>query len=190
MTANAASDDPFDLAKLRVSQEFLETTSVKKLLTTVPVRRPGPQEFFRSHRSPAYRDTFAFLEFKEDREIYLVNLPAVPELQTECYIATLFTVMNRSGVLSMWPVRVPSANGGRALEWHTSAAEAAHRSMTRWIKMKANIDLRAYELFESESTIAEPQWPDLTFEEIYRIAFKDGPITSLDHPAVKRLRGG
>ena len=38
---NAVSDDPFDLAKLRVSQDFLETTNVKKLLTTVPIRKPG-----------------------------------------------------------------------------------------------------------------------------------------------------
>lgn len=41
LVENAASDDPFDLAKLRVSQDFFETTNVKKLLTTVPVRKPA-----------------------------------------------------------------------------------------------------------------------------------------------------
>ena len=41
----AASDDPFDLARLRISPEMLETTSVKKLLTTVPVRKPIAQDF-------------------------------------------------------------------------------------------------------------------------------------------------
>jgi hypothetical protein len=39
------SDDPFDLARLRVSQDFLAATPVKRLLTTVPVRKPGPQDF-------------------------------------------------------------------------------------------------------------------------------------------------
>jgi hypothetical protein len=88
---SAVSDDPFDLAKLRVSQDFLETTNVKKLLTTVPIRKPATQDFVRVHPSPQYRETLALLELKEDREIYIVNLAAVPELQTECFIATLFT---------------------------------------------------------------------------------------------------
>jgi len=35
LVENAASDDPFDLSKLRVSQDFLESTNVRKLLTTV-----------------------------------------------------------------------------------------------------------------------------------------------------------
>ena len=37
---SAVSDDPYDLEQLKVDQDFLETTNVKKLLTTVPVRNP------------------------------------------------------------------------------------------------------------------------------------------------------
>jgi hypothetical protein len=122
----AISDDPFDLSKLRVSQDFLESTNVKKLLTTVPIRKPGPQDFFRVHPSPQYRETLAFVELKEDRETYIANLAAVPELQTECFRATLFTAITRTNVLFMWPVRVPAAEG-RVNGWHTSAADAAQR---------------------------------------------------------------
>ena len=61
--------------------------------------------------------------------------------------------------------------------------------MTRWIRVKANMSLRAYEIFEAESAIPDPVWPDLSFEAIYRIAFKDRLITSPDHPVIKRLRG-
>jgi len=185
---NAASDDPFDLEKLRVSQDFLETTPVKKLLTTVPVRRPGPQEFFRVNPSPDYRETLAFLELKEDREVYIVNLAAVPELQAEAYIATLFTAISRTNVLFMWPVRVPAADG-RVNEWHKSAADAAQRAMRSWVKMKSNMSLRAYEIFEAVGSYPEPEWPDLSFEAIYRIAFRDRLISSPDHPVLKRLRG-
>ena len=99
LVENATSDDPFDLAKLRVSQDFLETTNVKKLLTTVPIRKPAAQDFVRVHPSPQYRELLALLELKEDREIYIVNLTAVPELQVECYIATLFTAISRTGVI-------------------------------------------------------------------------------------------
>lgn len=37
--------DPFaDLGKLRLSQDFAATVGVKKLLTTVPVRKPTGQD--------------------------------------------------------------------------------------------------------------------------------------------------
>ena len=34
--------DPFDPENLRLDQSFAETAGVKKLLTTVPVRKPNP----------------------------------------------------------------------------------------------------------------------------------------------------
>jgi hypothetical protein len=37
--------------------------------------------------------------------------------------------------------------------------------------------------------MAEPVWPDLSFQELVRIAYRDRMITSLDHAVVKRLRG-
>jgi hypothetical protein len=186
----AASDDPFDLAKLRVNPEFLEGASVKKLLTTVPVRKPGSQDFVRVHPSPSYRETLAFLELKDEREVYVVNLTAVPELQAECFIATLFVAISRTGVLFLWPVRVPAVDG-RSNEWHTSAATAAQHAMTRWIRVKANMSLRAYEIFEADSAIPDPIWPEnLSFEALYRIAFRDRLINSVEHPVIRRLRGG
>jgi hypothetical protein len=48
--APAAAPDLFDdLANLRLSQAFAETGGVKKLLRTVPVRKPHPQDFIRVH---------------------------------------------------------------------------------------------------------------------------------------------
>src|SRR3954452_13311756 len=162
--------------------------SVKKLLTTVPVRKPGPQDFFRVHPSAKYREILAFVELKEDREVYIANLTAIPELQAECYIATLFTAMTRTNVLFMWPVRVPAADG-RVNGWYQSAATAAQYAMKSWVRIKSNMGLSAYEIFEAESSIPDPNWPDLSFEAIYRIAFKDRLINSPSHPVLKRLRG-
>jgi hypothetical protein len=185
----AASNDPFDLAKLRVSQDFLETTNVKKLLTTVPVRKPGAQDFVRVRPEPNYRMPAALLELKEDRETYVVNLGAVPELQNECFIANLFTAITRTGVLFVWPVRVP-ATDGKNNNWHTSAASAAAEAMKGWVRVRANMSLGAYEIFLADNAIPEPVWPaDLAFPEIVRIAFKDRLINTSDHPVIKRLRG-
>lgn len=105
------SSDEFDMAQYRVSQNFLETTNVKKLLTTVPVRKPGAQDFIRVHSDVNYRDLVAILELKDDRESYLVNLAAVPELQNECYIATLFTAITRTACCSCGRCECPPPMG-------------------------------------------------------------------------------
>ena len=60
--------------------------------------------------------------------------------------------------------------------------------MTRWVRIRANMSLRAYETFITESAIPDPEFPGLTYGEIYRIAFKDSLINYSDHPAAKRLR--
>ena len=66
--------NPFDPAALRLDQSYADTVGVKKLLTTVPVRKPNRQDFVRVHPDPAYRLTpAAIIEVKEDREVYLVT---------------------------------------------------------------------------------------------------------------------
>ena len=70
-----------------------------------------------------------------------------------------------------------------------SAREAAEMAMGQWIRLKANMDLGAYEITLAESVMAEPVWPELSFQEFVRIAYRDRMVTSLDHAVVKRLRG-
>jgi len=111
--------DPFDLANLRLSQNFNEAAGVKKLLRTVPVRKPNRQDFIRVNPSPAYRENFAMVELKEDREQYLVaGAGLVAELAAEIVNMTIFTATNRQGVCFLWPVRLPNADG-RDMEWRT-----------------------------------------------------------------------
>jgi hypothetical protein len=186
--APSSAPDPFDLSNLRLSQSFTDTASVKKLLTTVPVRKPNPQDWVRVHPDPQMRENFPLIELKDEREEYVLAGALVPELVGEFVSKTLYTTVNRQGVVSLWPVRLPDPDG-REMEWHRSAREAAAFAMTRWVRCKANRSLGAYEIFQAEACIAEPAWPDLTFQEVIRIAFRDRLITSMDHPVIKRLRG-
>jgi hypothetical protein len=185
---STSAEDPFDLSNLRLSQDFVETAGVKKLLTTVPVRRPHSQDFVRVHPDPNYRMTFAVIDLKDDREIYLLPPAIARQLPGEFVMDTLYTTINRQGVVHLWPVRLP-ASDGRINEWHRSAAEAAELAMEKWARVKANMSLGAYEMFEAASTIPDPTWPELSFQELVKIAFRDRLITSLDHPVIKRLRG-
>jgi hypothetical protein len=75
------------------------------------------------------------------------------------------------------------------MEWHRSAAEAAELAMARWIRVKANMSLGAYEIFEAASSIPDPQWPALSFNGLLRIAFRDRLIVDAGHSVIKRLRG-
>jgi hypothetical protein len=173
---------------LRLNPSFIETAGVKKLLTTVPVKRPSPQDFVRVHPAPGYRENFAMVDLKDDREEYLV-LPAIlPDLSGEVVLKTIFTAINRQGVTFLWPVRLP-ARDDRRTDWPRSAREAAELAMTRWVRMKANMSLGAYEITTTESVIADPVWPELSFQELVSIAFRGRIITTLDHPVIKRLRG-
>jgi hypothetical protein len=183
-----STDSEFALDKLRLKQDFIESAGVKRLLTTVPVRKPNSQEFVRVHPSTDYRVNVALLELKDDREIYLLTPAMAQELPGEFFMATLYTAINRQGVLTLWPVRMPTADG-RQLEWHRSAAEAAERAMKQWVKVRANMSLGAYEIDVAGVTHTDPEWPNYTLQELIQIAFKDRLINRIDHPVVQRLRG-
>src|SRR5262249_823974 len=130
MSECALPTDPFDPAKLRLSQDFAAELGVKKALVTVPVRKPDKTWFVRVHPSPDYRLTAAFLELKEEREVYIVSPDLWPKLGTETAVkpCTLFTAVNRQGVVFLWPVRQPGPDG-KLDEWSRSAMEAAQRAM-------------------------------------------------------------
>jgi hypothetical protein len=187
-TASTAAPDPFDLDSLRVSQAFTETAGVKKLLRTVPVHKPKPQDFVRVHPSDQYRLDVPLVELKDDREDYLVVRDLLGELTGEIVLKTLFTAINRQGVLFLWPVRLPDPEG-RQNEWHRSMREATEIGMTQWTRVKANMSLGAYEITVADGAMVEPVWPDVPFQELIRLAFRDRLITAIDHPVIKRLRG-
>jgi hypothetical protein len=77
----------------------------------------------------------------------------------------------------MEPVR---ARGGR----HSDDTLGARR-----VRVAANIHLGAYDLLEATGVLPEPEWPSEGFEHIVQVAFKDHFIDSVDHPAIRRLRG-
>jgi hypothetical protein len=125
---------------------------------------------------------------KEDREVYLVTPWMAQALPGEFSTASLYLTITRQGVVHLWPVKLPGPDG-KHNEWHRSAAEAAERAMEKWVRVTSSMSLGAYEMFEASADLPEPVWPDLSFEEILKIAFRDRIVDSPDHPLVQRLRG-
>jgi hypothetical protein len=189
LAAKPEIPDPFDLENLRLNPSYVETAGVKKLRNTVPARRPSPQDFVRVHPDPTYRENFGMIELKDDREDYLVLPHLLPQLPGEIVFKTIFTAINRQGVVFLWPVRLPSPDD-KPNAWWQSAREAAELAMTKWVRMRANMSLGAYDLFTAESDIPDPEWSELEpFQDLVRIAYRGRLVVALDHPVIKRLSG-
>jgi hypothetical protein len=187
--AASTPPDPFtDLSQIRLDQSFADSCGVKKLVTTIPVRKPLPQDFVRVHPDPTYRGNFPIIDLKSEREIYVVTKQMAAALVGECVPVILFTAINRQGVVFIWPVRLPGYDG-KTSTWHQSANEAAERAMNNWVRVKANMSLGAYDIFEAEASLQEPEWPNMPFNELLRVAFKDRLVDRIDHPVIKRFRG-
>jgi hypothetical protein len=190
MTTSGPGPDPFDPKSLRLSQDFNASVGVRKALLSVPVRKPDKSWFVRVHPDIGYRIQTAVIELKEDRETYLVAPALWPELTGETTFSprALFTAVNRQGVLFLWPVRLPGADG-KVDEWSRTALECADLAAKGWVRVTANMVLGGYEVWQATASLPEPDWPELPFRDILRIAFKDRFIDTLDHPVLRRLRG-
>ena len=178
----------FDLESLRVSQDFVKDSGVKKLLTTIPVRKPNRQDFVRVHHDSSYVLDTMLLNLKEERETYLVAPSFRDEIPQELTHTRLALATNRQKVLFLWQLRLPGSSG-KTDAWSMSALEAYEEAKKNWVRISANMSLGAYEIYEALGNLSDPEWPDESMDEIVRIAFRNSFIDSYDHPVLRRLRG-
>lgn len=183
-----ASTDDLDLTALCLPQNFGSVSGVKKVLTTVPVRKPGQQSFVRVLSGEAWRQRALVLQLKDDGECYFVHPDVYDELAAEVRPKMLYTYVTRDGNVALWPVSLPGEDG-RLDSWSQSAHEGARRAETTWIRMVANRTVGAYDIYEASALEDEPVVPEKPFKDIMKLAFRDRIIVSVDHPIVKRLRG-
>jgi hypothetical protein len=186
-TANV-NNDPADtdmLSRLRISQDFGGKASTKKLVTTIPIRNPKKNEFVRVH--PTMRPMLV-RTLLDEQLTFLVTKDVADSLPGVVVAKELVPTITRQGTLFLWPLRVPGENG-RVDNWLTSAKEAAVHAVHTWVRVQANMDLSAFEIYEALGAIPDPEWPQLTMDEIVRIAAKGRVIDSLDHPVIQKLRG-
>ena len=184
----SADNSKFDPLSLRLSQNFGAAAGVKKLLTVVQVRKPNRQEFVRVHPDPDYCLETAVLEFKEEGEVYLVSPALWDGLVGELIPKILYLTISRQGVVRLWPIRLPDENG-KLDDYNRSALESAELAKRVWVRLSANRSAGMYETRTPTGELAEPEWPDLSFQAILEIAFRGKFIGDWDHAALKRLRG-
>jgi hypothetical protein len=171
------------------SRDFADPADVTSLVTRVPVRRPNGHTFVRVHPGKDYRYPVDLIELPDEEDTYLIYSNEVAatldEVRKPCM---LYTAITRQGTLFLWPVKLPRGNK-KLVAWHTSATQAAEKAMTVWVRINADMELGAYKITVARGAIPDPEWPNLTFEELLTIAFRDRQVNSLTHPLVRRYLG-
>ena len=93
---------------------------MRRLLPTIPVRKPGPQQWFRVHPDKAFRLETETFVVKETEEVYLVDRSVWGELNEELVSKVLYTCVTRQGHVFLWHIRLPGEDG-RIYDWNCSA---------------------------------------------------------------------
>lgn len=115
-----------DLEAIRLSPEDTAGLGSKKILTTVPVRRPKKQEYFRCHPDSGMTLTAMLFTDDDDGEAYFVapNMRSAGALANSVKPTLLQLTILRAGALIIWPLTLPSVEGGGGRSWHESALKA------------------------------------------------------------------
>lgn len=185
-----SAPDPFDPSTYRVSQTLAAAAGVKKVLTDLAAIPPNKAWWVRRHPAPEYTlDTFV-IELKEEKETYLVLPPLWPALVAEAtfHRKTFHLAVTMQGKPFLWPVRRPADDTREPDRWMKAPLEAIRLAADKWTRISWNVATQQHDVVTCEST-ATPEWPDLPFRELLKLAFKNFVIDHRDHPVLKRLRG-
>lgn len=187
--ANPELSDPFNPAALRINPDTAAgAIGVKRKILSVKCGKPDKMEFVRVHPDVSFRIDTALIQDKTNREAYLVAPPLWPELPDFISLVRLCVAVNRHGTTFLWPATLPDPNG-RPMDWHTSMLEAQELAIRNWVRVQADMSAGSYAVFEATGNLPEPQWPDLSLQEILKLAFKTRFIDSMHHPFLQELFG-
>jgi hypothetical protein len=180
--------DQLDLDSFRLPQDFTNLVGVKKVLLTVPLRKPHKHEFFRTH--PTWEFPATVLKTAGDKrdDLYVVASHLLPIVADDIVPMMFVATVTRQETFFLWPLRLPNADG-RQDDWSRSALLAMAQAKTQWLRMVSKRALSAYEIYEPVGNFGEPVWPTLDWPAILQLAFRDHVIEDADHPVLRQLRG-
>jgi hypothetical protein len=175
-----------DFSRFRLSQNFGSLSGVKKKLTTVPVRKPNKTQFVRV-RTEGKLDAMLLKYPADSEDLYLIEPDVIQEVGNLANPYRLVQAIDRQDNVFIWPLAIPGDANPR--NWYLSALEAAGNAELEWVRMQANKALQAYDIFAAVKNLGEPEWPELSMNELLEIAFKNKIIDRPDHLVLRQLRG-
>jgi len=180
-----AEDPSWNVGDFRFNQNVDEVIAVP-ILSSIEVRRPHKQEWFRVHSSMSF--PAKILEVKKSGAVYLVHPSLAAKLTEEIASAIIFPCINRSGELFMWPVKTPG-NDGRADKYSSVNLEHARRATEGWLRRVWSQEANTHHAYTPGVPPPDPEWPESTIDEFVQAAFKGRFIGDLNHEVLRKLRG-
>jgi hypothetical protein len=170
---------------LKQPEELVNIQSVKRL-GSIEVRKPKPQEWFRSH--PVMFAEIAVIRRQSTGDFYAVDPALVRELETEIKKAYIAPAISYEGALFLWPIIKPKADGSGIQLFENDLADLS-LSRECWIRRQWMFGAKAYKV-DRANTDVPPQWPENTnIGDWVERAFRGRFIDSLDHQLVRQLGG-
>ena len=185
-----------DLDEVRIDQAF-DDISAEEVYTTIPCRKPGKSEFFRANPDPTMRENFLLLEYQEagkyGKDNYLVMPDIVSQIRDVPGIRPFLIVPCVGRPIDtpfLWPLKVPNNTTNAGASWILSALEVMKQSEENWVRIESRHQMQGYTCCISKAGWPEPRFPDLTLQEMLKLAFpEDRIIASSNHAVIKSLRG-
>lgn len=157
--------------------------------TRIHINKPRRDEWVMVRSGKEWETAIYVIEDAQDmdREIYVVTADlANGELADDARYAILYLAISSTGRLFWWHVKI--AANSRRNHWAESALKAIEAAKGKWIRVIPAHE--GYEIREARARMSEPQWPDMSRNEIIQLAFEDRIIDSMEHPVAQRLTLG
>ena len=101
--------DPFNAKALRLPPAFEHNAGVRKVISTIPVRKPHSQEWIRVHPGEEFSENFGVIILKDDNEVYLLHPNMVGAYENEMTRVRIFVCMSMNKNLFLWPASCRAA---------------------------------------------------------------------------------
>lgn len=177
-----------DMADFAPEEEDLKILT-RRRPTVIPTDKPSDQQWWQIHPEIEYYCNT--LKWKEDRKNYIVMRQALGACAGYVRPVKYYLGIYTSGSIFLFPIPVDSSDDTSSLgrSWHESAERAVIEGRNGWVKIIADKKIQGYQIYKPEGQLRDPEWPSMTKQEIFDLAFREQVIQNEDHPIVKSLRG-
>jgi len=188
MTEAITTNSSFDINAYRITQAYGESLGSRKIITVVNVGKPTKGRFFRASDDPGHVANVYIWEDKTEGTYHLASPEVAATLGSLVRPTSLYLAVDRANNPFLIPVPLPSDNGTRN-PWHQSMLNAIDVAKTDWVRVEADKSAGIYQTFVALGELPDPTWPDMSMDELLRLAFGGRTIDDTDHPKVQKALG-
>ena len=172
---------------LRRDLPGVKGSSTAGIVTIAVGKAPTKNEFFRTH--PDFRPVVSLVDIEVgmEKQYFAVTSDMIEPLkQIGITVSdhTLYLTVTSGGAVRLVPVRAADEDGNQD-EYTRTKEIGLIRGMQEWVRLYTDRANKAYKVYPAPAgRFGEPQFPDLTYAKIFRLAFRDKGrlIDSMEHP--------